>query len=465
MRISVSPGTMETIKAKLLVVPILEDGKLLPFQKKEMVGKEGKSYLLYDGYKGSEKVFLVGLGKKKDVSSEKVRKAFALAVRKARELETGELTAFLAGFPGHAEAAAEGLLLGAYSFDKYKSKKDGKEVKSCVIVAPKADVSSAVKICENVNFVRDLVNENADVMTPAKLAAVAKDVARKCGLRFRVLEKPQLKKLGMNLLLAVGQGSKCPPRMVVLEYSRGKGKPIVLVGKGITFDSGGLNLKPSNYIETMKQDMGGAAAVLGTIKTVAELKLKINLAAVIPLAENALGRDSYKPGDVFKGFSGKTVEIENTDAEGRLILADALAWAEKNLQPRLLVDIATLTGAALYTFGELVTPVIGTDKKTVQKLFAAGERTGERVWELPLYEEFKEEVKGEIADVRNLGYNKRYAGTIMGAAFLNSFVKGPLVHIDIGGTAWSAKGRGYIPKWATGVGVRLLTEFLRGMGK
>jgi len=471
MKVSVSKVLLEKLKSGLVVVPILEGEKPLPFQKKDMKGEFKKLYLSYEGHKGCERVLFAGLGKKKEVDAERVRRVFSLAVKKVKSLKIEEFSVFLGRIPGvsdqdAANAVVEGALLGNYSFDKYKTKEKGeKEIKQVALLAKgNVRVDDTVKVCENVNFVRDMVNENADVMTPDRIVSVAREISRKNRMKFKALGSKELRRLGMNLLLAVGQGGQYQQSMAVLEYRGGGKEKFALVGKGITFDSGGLNLKPTNYIETMKQDMAGAAVVLGVMKTIAELKLKVNVVGVVPTCENAIGPKAYKPGDVLKSYSGKTVEVENTDAEGRLILADALAYAEKSFKPTQIIDIASLTGAALVIFGEFVTPVIGKGK-FMKKLFEAGEKSHDRVWELPLYEDFVEEVKGEIADVRNLGYNKRYAGTVMGAAFLNKFVETPLIHLDIGGTTWHEKERFYTPKNATGAGVRLLVEFFRSVSK
>lgn len=475
MKVSVSRGSLAGVKSQLTMVPITE-GEKLSFQTKEMSAKEGKMHVLYSGYKGSKLLLLVGLGKKKELTKEKVRKAFASAVKKAKSLNVEEflVVSNIAGMNEKESSAAitEGILLGNYAFDKYKTKKkEEKEVKGFAIVAG-GDVSREVKeaeiVCGNANLIRDMVNENADVMTTTKIASIARDIARKNHLRLRILEKHEMERLGMNLLLGVSRGSIYPPRMIILEY-RGNKKSkdkIALVGKGITFDSGGINIKPSGWIETMRQDMAGAATVIGAIKTVAELKLPVNLVAVAPVCENMISRHAQKPGDIVKGYSGKTVEIENTDAEGRLILGDALAYTEKVIKPSAIITVATLTGAVLAIFGEYVAPMMGTSKHYMKKLYDSGERTHERVWELPLYEEFMEEVKGETSDIRNLGYNKRYAGTIMGGAFLKNFVdKTPFVHVDIAGTAWWEKPRGHVPKGGTGFGVRLLTDFFKHLHK
>ena len=236
---------------------------------------------------------------------------------------------------------------------------------------------------------------------------------------------------------------------------------IALVGKGITFDTGGINLKPSGHIETMRTDMAGAAACIYTMKAIAQMKLPVNVVAVIPLAENMISHTAYKPGDVFTAYNGKTVEIGNTDAEGRLILADALSFTEKTFKPKAMIDIATLTGACIVSFGEIVAAFLTNDEKLSSALIKASEITGERIWRLPLYKEYNEDIKSEIADIINVPA-QRTAGTIIGATFLKNFVeKTPWVHIDIAGTAWYSKKRGYNPKNATGFGVRLLYEFVK----
>jgi leucyl aminopeptidase len=277
-----------------------------------------------------------------------------------------------------------------------------------------------------------------------------------------VYGKKEIEKMKMGLLLAVNRGSKKPPRLVVLKY-RGNprsNKYFALVGKGITFDSGGMNLKPTGHIEDMRTDMAGAASALYALKSAAELKLKKNIYAVLPLTENMLANDSYRPGDVFTAFDGTTVEIGNTDAEGRLILADALAFTVKRLRPDCIVDIATLTGACLVTFGELVAGYVTTDEALGKLLEEAADATGDRIWELPLFKDYEENLKSDIADICNISPEKN-AGTIMGGIFLKNFVnKTRWAHVDIAGTARYSKPRGYRPKNATGFGVRLLVEAL-----
>ncbi|MBI4181997.1 MAG: leucyl aminopeptidase [Candidatus Aenigmarchaeota archaeon] len=468
---TVSGEPLEQHATDLLVIPVLQEGKRWPVQPADATGELSKIWIRYDGWGRAKRVLFIGLGKEQDLDDERARKAFAAAVRVARDLKVKQFSVILQIPKLHelvaAAAVTEGIVLGDYRFEKYKQPEEGAvPVQGCTLLGGKGverAVREAALICGNVNLARDMVNENADAMTTDEIARIARRWGAKLRLRVAVLEKPALQKLGMGLLLAVGSGSRYGPKLVTVEY-RGnpqKKERIALIGKGITFDSGGLNLKPTGFLETMKDDMSGVAAVLGTIKSLAELKAKVNVVGVLPLAENMIGPTSYKPGDVYRSYSGKTVEIENTDAEGRLVLADAIAYAEQQLKPDLIVDIATLTGAAAAILGDYGGVIVGKDGR-MDLLQEAGEETYERVWPLPLWEEFKEEVKGTISDVRNLGYNKKFAGTLMGAAFLQAFAeKVPLIHVDMASVAWSEGGRGYIPKYATGWGVRLLTAFCR----
>jgi leucyl aminopeptidase len=269
--------------------------------------------------------------------------------------------------------------------------------------------------------------------------------------------------MGLNLLLAVGRGSSYSSRLIILEYDNNKssGEHIVLIGKGITFDTGGLNLKLSTHILDMKCDMAGAATVLGMLKTASELKIKKNIAAIIPTCENMIGPNAYKPGDIIKSYSGKTVEVIDTDAEGRLVLADAITYAVKHLKPTYILDFATLTGSIIRTFGGFVTGLFSNNDLLAEKIFHAGEMTYERVWRLPVYDEYKELMKGEFSDLKNIS-KEEYAGAITGAAFLEEFVeKIPWAHFDIGGSAFFDKQKFYIPKGGTGIGIRLFVELLR----
>ena len=278
----------------------------------------------------------------------------------------------------------------------------------------------------------------------------------------KVLKKDEIAKLGMNCIKSVGKGSKNEPRFVIMKYNGTikKKTPIVLVGKGVTFDSGGTNIKPSSGMEEMKMDMCGAAAVVGKFEAVSKLKLKINLIGLLPLVENMPGGKAIKPSDIIKSYNGKTIEINNTDTEGRLVLADALGFAKK-YNPELVIDLATLTGAAISALGSITTAAMGNSDKYMQKLISAGKDTNERIWELPLWDEYEYLIKCENADINNIG-PKGEAGSITGGMFLKKFAEGyNWIHLDIAGTAISKTKSDYIPKYATGVGVRLITRFLQ----
>ncbi|HEU0264553.1 MAG TPA: leucyl aminopeptidase, partial [Geobacterales bacterium] len=305
-------------------------------------------------------------------------------------------------------------------------------------------------------------NEPGNVATPSYLAEQARQLAATVGCRCTIIDKDELERLGAGGILAVGKGSHYPPCLVELTYQGGGegARPLLLIGKGITFDSGGISLKPREGMERMKDDMAGAAAVLGVVRAVAELKLPINLVALLPLAENLPGGGAYKPGDILRTMAGTTVEVNNTDAEGRLVLADALHYGRR-FNPAAVIDIATLTGACLVALGTLATCIMGNNQGLVDRLLRSGETSGERLWQLPLWDEYGEAMKSDIADMKNAG--GPHAGTITAGWFLQQFVDNgvPWVHLDIAGTAWEEKGRPYLPKGASGVGVRLLVDFIR----
>lgn len=310
-------------------------------------------------------------------------------------------------------------------------------------------------------FARDLVNSPGYAMTPAKLGEEASALGKRLGLKVTVLDKTQLTKQGFGGILAVGKGSANDPRFIVMEYGAAKkGVPtICLVGKGLTFDSGGLSLKPADAMETMKSDMGGAAAVFGAMQTVAELKLPLHVVGLVSSAENMPSSTAYRPGDIITTLSGKTVEVLNTDAEGRIILSDALFYAHR-FKPNAIVELSTLTGAIIIALGPHATGMMGTNQALADKLSRAGDASGERVWQLPLWDEYHQMIKSEIADLKNIG--GRPGGSITAGAFLAAFVGDyPFVHLDIAGTAWADKpAKPYDSPGGTGVGVRLLTEFL-----
>jgi leucyl aminopeptidase len=444
------------------------------YETKEFTGKPGTIQVVHTlGALPAQLVVLAGVGDIKEVTPERVRQsagAAAQALLAARASSAATVLHEVAPVTGLLEASLEGFSLGAYRYDCYKTKDRQpvalEEMTALLSEADSISQSAADEVrtvCDAVSMARDLVSAPGNVATPFHLAEKALELGGQYGIHCTILHQEELEKLGMGALLAVGQGSQHPPRMVVMEY-RGAGtteKPTALVGKGITFDTGGISLKPGANMEMMKQDMAGGAAVLGTMQAAAALKLPVNLVALVPLAENMPDGRAYKPGDVVTTLSGQTVEINNTDAEGRLILCDALHYAHR-FTPAAIIDLATLTGACVVALGHNATGAMGNDPKLLSALSRAGEATGERLWELPLWDEYGDLMKSDIADLKNAG--GPHAGTISAGWFLKQFVGTyKWVHLDIAGTAWEDKGRHYLPKGATGVGVRLLVEYLKGI--
>ena len=427
-------------------------------------GDAGETTVRYG--KGTADIYC-GLGGKKECTPAAVRTAAAKGIQKALELKRAAVSFIVPTAAGQGQAAIEGALLGAYRFIKYKSEKPALLAKlECVGARRTLPQARTVEtVCSAVSYARDLVNENASIMTPQRLALEARALSRAGTLRVTVLDEKEILKKGLHLLGAVGRASATPPRLIVMEYTgnRGSKEKTAIVGKGITFDSGGQNLKLTGHIETMRQDMAGAAAVLGAMKAIAAIRPKVNVIGCIAAAHNAIGRQAYFPGDIYPSFAGKTIEICSTDAEGRLVLADAIAYCRKRFQPTRIVDLATLTGGILLALGEFVAGLFSNDDRLSEALFASGEATGERLWRFPLYKEYRESMKSDLADLRNLSsFKKGYAGSITGAAFIQEFAEGvPWAHLDIAGTAWNENAaRGEVPQYATGFGVRLLVDFL-----
>ena len=433
--------------------------------------KQGETLLIYPQEGGGEetRLLLLGLGEKKK-DAESLRRSFAAAVSVARAKKCKKATFILpATDEKTVEAVSDGVILSNYAFDSLKNeclKEDPTALleKIYFIGGDKKTLSQIKRqhhIADGVFLTRDLANDNADGATPQELSAQARKLARKFPkVKTTVYGKKEIEKMKMGLLLAVNRGSDRDPAFIVMEY---RGNPsskqkTAIVGKGITFDSGGLNLKPTGHIETMKVDMAGGATILGTLYAAAATNLKANIVGVIPTTENSIGPSSYKPGDVYQSYSGKTVEINNTDAEGRLILADALAYTVDVIKPTRIVDLATLTGAIVIALGEGVTGLFSNDDRLSKALETAGEATGEPVWRLPLVVDYKEELKSTIADLKNCG--SRRGSSITASLFLQEFVKDtPWAHLDIGGTA-HRDPKHYNTTHATGYGVRLLMSLL-----
>jgi leucyl aminopeptidase len=436
---------------------------------KEFSGKQNEVFLMKapDSVK-PKRLLLVGLGKKDQISAEKIRQAGGKAATYLRSMGVKKAalsTDLLYGLKISPAEFVEGALLGLYTYNRYKKNEDRKSVESLTVLAKSSgELAAGLKRAEAVSaavcFARDLVNTPANDMTPTEIARAASSLRSK-KLSVRVLGRNDSRKLGMGAFLAVARGSKEEPRFVVLDYKGASGAPVVLIGKSITFDSGGISLKPSEGMEKMKYDMAGGAAVLGVMKAVSGLQLPVHIIGILPATENLPGGSATKPGDVVKSLSGKTIEIINTDAEGRLVVADALAYA-KRLKPKAIIDIATLTGACLIALGNEAIAMMGNDRKLLDSLKKSGENTFERVWEMPLFEEYKEYLKSDIADIKNIG--GRNGGLVTAGYFLYEFAGDtPWVHLDIAGTAWVEKDKPYVPKGASGIGTRLIFDIIKGL--
>lgn len=422
-------------------------------------------------------VLLIGIGEiEKDTCPDKIterlRKATSKLVRAGNKLQLKnvaiedfshkEISSSVRG-----QAFAEGAVLGDYRYDAYKSKIETKKTVAEVVVltseasALQKGLELGAVFAEATNQARDMVNMPACDMTPRRMADEAKKIAKLPGLSVKILTKAEIEKLGMGLFLAVAVGSVEPPYFIHLQY-RPTGKPkkkIAIIGKGVTFDSGGLSLKTAQSMETMKDDMSGSAAMVSVMKALSALKLPIEVHGFAAMTENMPSGSAERPGDIARSMNGKTVEILNTDAEGRLTLADALTYAQQQ-KPDLMIDMATLTGACVVALGELCSGILGNNQDLIDQLIHSGKKAGENLWQLPLMDEYKEELKSSIADLKNVG--GRWGGTINGALFLQEFVdsKVPWAHIDIAGPSWTEKGLDYCPRGGTGHIVRTLLHFL-----
>jgi leucyl aminopeptidase len=444
----------------------------------DIKGKAGEMTLLHSDKIAASRVLVAGLGKKADLTRDKIRAAAGETGRFLRQKNVDSIAAAVMGagvnditMGDAVQAMTEGAILGLYAFRKHITKKENgfTEVKSYSIASKEAAAKKAVErgriISESVNWARDLVNEPANYMTPTDMADAARNIAKKYGLKIEVFDKAKIESLGMGALIGVAKGSQQPPKFIVLTY---KGKTsndidFALCGKGITFDSGGISIKPSEGMEDMKGDMAGGASVIATLAVMAQFKPKINVTALIPTTENMPSGTAQKPGDIVTAMNGMTIEVLNTDAEGRLILADAISYAVK-LKAKNIIDIATLTGACRVALGTLCSGAFYNNKDLLDKVIAAGNETGELCWPMPMYSEYREHLKSDFADIKNIG--NRYGGAITGAKFLEDFVdKTPWVHLDIAGTSDTDKDKGYKVKGATGVPVRLLVNLMMKMAE
>ncbi len=504
MDLRVQQGSVTDIKTPLLVVNLFEgvtqpggatgavdaalDGQISRLiADGEITGEAASVHVIHNSGHASlkaDRVAVVGLGKQAEFEPETVRVAAALAARKARDLKLDAFATIVhgAGVGGldlddAGRATIESSVLSLYRYERFKEATKSKhQVSSMTVVEQDAErarrlheqVELARLTCDAVNHVRDLSVGPGNYITPTFLADEARAVAQKYGLEVMVWGKDELREHGMNAILAVNSGSNQPPAFVVLRYkSPAATKTLAVVGKGITFDSGGISIKPADHMEFMRHDMTGAATVIGFTELAASAKLPVNVIGVFAATENLPSGSAYKPGDVFKAYNGKTMEIVNTDAEGRVILSDSLAYAAEQ-KPDAIVDFATLTGACQVALGDHATGLMSNNQALADMLLAAGEKSGDRCWQLPLWKVYGEQIKTAMADVRNTG--GRRAGAITAGLFLKEFVGDvPWAHLDIAGTAYADSDQTYVAPYhpspgATGVGVRLLWHFCQAWG-
>ena len=487
MDVNVKQGKLLETEADTLVVSLFKDSDLAGaagavdealegalrdlLSEGDFNGEAGELVVLYPrGAMSAKRVIVVGLGERDKLDLEVVRKASAAAVKRARKLNGKHVATVVhgadLGVKAAAQATAEGALLALYRFDAQKQKEETNELESLTVVTEgdSSEVEAGVKTAQGVTagvlLARDLVNMPPNVATPSKLAAVAADMAEQYGLGLTIGDRTWAAEHDMGAFLAVAKGAGEEPKFIVLEHGADhkEAETIVLVGKGVTFDTGGISIKGSANMGAMKSDMGGAAAVLGALKAVATLDLPLHVVGIVPSTENMPDAEAYRPADVIRASNGKTIEIISTDAEGRMILADALVYAER-YEPKFVIDLATLTGSAIVALGKGVAAgLFSTDDGLRDALVAAGTTAFERVWPLPLYEDYRKTISSDVADMKNSGGRTGGVGT--SAVFLQEFTNYPWAHLDIAGMALSDKGGPYTPKGGTGFGVRLLLEFL-----
>ena len=495
MRVEAKSGRYQDLDVQALAVAVFKDEKAdsgflkeldaatggiikTVIDSEEIKGKEGETVYLHlpaDTKLKSRRLLLIGAGEKQEHCPAQVSIVAGTAVRLLRGknvksigfVSRGDLDAESA-----AAAAVEGAFMALFDLDKYRTvDKEAKSVDLFVVVA-EADKEALVRgvtrgqiIGESINFTRDLANEPGASLTPTDMAERARAMANEFGLSIDVLDEARMKQEGMGSLLSVSRGSEEPPQLIVVKYTPASGGDsesnglLAFVGKGITFDSGGISLKPGENMELMKYDMTGGATVLGAMRAIAQLKPSIPVLGVVPCSENLPSGKATKPGDIVTAMTGKTIEVINTDAEGRLILADAIAYAKK-LGATKVIDMATLTGAVSIALGDVNTAVLGTDQELIDEIIAAGKEVGEKFWQLPLDKEYSKQIKSDIADIKNVGGRK--AGTITAAAFLKEFADGlSWAHLDIAGTAWGDEAKPHRSKGPTGVAVRTLLNIVR----
>jgi len=436
----------------------------------------GKTYATKINNSTYEQILIVSLGKKLEFKADYVRRAMNRIVKTLNKWKHKSATTNILDLVKKeckftdkelGRLTAEGLILSDYVFEKYLTKKADSKIERVTVQFNEsrdflAGINEGKIIAESTNFAKDLVNEPSNVVTPTYLDKTVKQLfSKNPKIKITVLERKDMERLGLNALLGVTRASAEDPKLIIIQYNgSGKEKPVAIVGKGLTFDAGGYDIKPAGNFADMKCDMAGAAAVIGTIKAMSELGVKKNILGVIPSCENMVDGSAQKPGDIVKAYNGKTIEIGNTDAEGRLILADAIAYAEKNYSPEIIIDLATLTGACIVALGYYATALISNDESLSKELIDSGNASYDRVWPLPFYEEYQDALDGDITDLKNISKQKSAAGTIIGGVFISKFVdKAKWAHLDIASTAFIPEEKEYIPKYGTGAGVRLLSYY------
>lgn len=426
-------------------------------EKDKFEGKFGQTYLMHTlGQIPADKILVVGFGKKEEFDHNKMREAVVKAVKKLQQIKAKKAVFDFDVNADYGKSAAIGAMIADYAYDKYKSEKAHHLDEITFARFTQEDVNEGIIFGEAMKFTRDLANTPAQIATPAKLAEIAKSIE---GVETKIFDKQEIERMGMGAYLAVGQGSVQPPKFIHMKYTgKNAKKKVAIIGKGICFDSGGLDIKPASSMLTMKDDMSGAACVLGVMKALSKLQPDIEVHGIIAACENMPSGSSYKPGDILTAKNGKTIEVDNTDAEGRLTLADALCYA-CDLNVDEVIDIATLTGACMVALGTVASGIMGNDEELIARLIKTGKDSGETYWQLPMFSEYKNSLKSDIADMKNTG--SRYGGASAAGVFLQEFVKDTKwCHIDIAGTAYLEKPQKEFIAGATGVGVRTLLNYI-----
>ena len=500
MEIKVVAGDVATVETQALVINLFE-GVVEPsgatgvidtalggtvsrlIREGEITGKRNEITVLHTFDKiGADRVVVAGLGKAELFDTEIIRQVMGEAGRRLKNIGVNSAATIThgAGIGGIdpqecGQAISEGAILGLYRFDQYKGNKDkAKSLDQLLIVeqdeskiaAIQKGIERGVVTANAVAVARDLGNEPANILSPTEMANRAKKMSEGVGLECSIIERGQMEEMGMGAFLAVAAGSAQPPKLIVMRYQGDPSNPdnnIALCGKGITFDSGGISIKPAEGMGNMKGDMAGGASVIGAMIAIGSLKPKINVLGLVPATENMPGGAATRPADVVRAMTGKTIEIDNTDAEGRLVLADAIGYARQQGSKRIL-DVATLTGAAVVSLGNITSAVMGNDQYTIDSVLSAGLRTGEKFWQLPLFEEYREQINSDVADIKNTG--GRPAGSITAGYFISEFAEDvPWAHLDIAGTARTDRERGYTVKGHTGIPVRTLVDLVETLAK